>query len=101
MTVAKFELAFTRITNSLQDFDANEMTYILRIDQSRAKSVEKLPVRVLFAKSTVSKSAGKKCAVFVGGLSVTVFIVFKMCRHRVNAVSVKLSERTGNLLFTL
>ena len=37
-----------------------------------------------------SKSAGKKCAVFVqtGGLSVTFFTVFKMCRHRVNAVLV-------------
>ena len=36
-----------------------------------------------------SKSAGKKCAVFVRteGLSVEFVTVFKMCRHRVNAVS--------------
>ena len=41
-----------------------------------------------FTNFPFSKCAGKKCAVFVwtGGLSVTFFTVFKMCRHRVNAV---------------
>ena len=44
---------------------------------------QNVPVRAPF-----SKSAGNKCAVFVrtGGLSVTFFIVFKILRHRVNAV---------------
>ena len=42
----------------------------------------------VFKNLPLSKSAGKKCALFVstGGLSVTFSTVFKMCRHRVNAV---------------
>ena len=45
-------------------------------------------LRFRFQNLPFSKSAGKKCAVFVwtGGLSVEFFIVFKMCRHRVNTV---------------
>ena len=91
--------------NSLQDFDAKEK-YLH--PKNRPVSIHKRrkmcclhhcrvftrccfkfrPVRVPFQNLPFSKSVGKKCAVFVstGGLSVTFFTVFKMCRHRVNAV---------------
>ena len=81
-------------------------TYSLTINQSRSKSVEKCFAFIIFECShdavskmhqlqlpfqnlPLSKSAGKKCAVFVwaGGLSVTFFTVLKNCRHRLNAVS--------------
>ena len=93
--------------NSLQVFDAKEK-YLH--PKNRPVSIQKrrkmcfvhhcrvltrccfkfIPVRVPFSKSIVVESAGKKCAVFVwtGGLSVTFFTIFKMCRHHVNAVSV-------------
>ena len=80
-------------------------TYTSSVDQSCFKSVEKCSIFIIFkclhdAVSKMcrfefsfqnlpfSKCAGKKCAVFVwtGGLSVTFFTVFKICRHRVNAV---------------
>ena len=92
------------IRNSLQDFDAKKCSYTLTINQSRFISVEKCSVFIIFKWSQnvvskmyrlelhfqnlpFSKSAGKKCAVFVwtGGLSVEFFTVFKMCRHHVNA----------------
>ena len=82
-------------------------TYTLRMDQSRSKSVEKCFVYIIFECSHVavsnscrlglrfqnlpfSKFAGKKCAAFVStcGLSVTFFTVFRVCRHRVNAVQI-------------
>ena len=117
VTAAKFELAFTRYRHNLKTVGNSTVktrcrtlmlkksTYTLRIDQSRSKSVEKCSVYIIiecspdavsyldrlgfrFQNLPFSKSAGKKCAVFVltGGLSVTFFTVFKMCRHRVNAV---------------
>ena len=117
VTVAKFELAFTRCRYNLRTVRnlmvksrcrtlmTKKSTYTLRIDQSRSKSVEKCSVYIIvecsddvvsnlrrlgfrFRNLPFSKSAGKKCAVFVrtGGLSVTFFTVFKMCRHHVNAV---------------
>ena len=62
--------------NSLQEFHAKEMYLHAK---NRSASFEKrqklfcfiifecpnVPVRALFSKSTVSKSAGKQCAVFV------------------------------------
>ena len=68
--------------NSLQDLMAKNSTYTLRIDLSRSKSVEKcsvfifveclhdavsnlLRLRLRFQNLPFSKSAGKKCAVFV------------------------------------
>ena len=85
-------------------FMPKKCTYTLRMDQSRSKSIEKCSVYIIFERSHVavsnscwlgprfqnlpfSKSAGKKCDVFVwtGGLSVEFFTVFKKCRHRVNA----------------
>ena len=82
-------------------------TYTLRIGQPSFESVEICSVFIIFECSheavfkmcrlvfrfqnqPLSKSAGKKCAVFVctGGLSVEFFTVLKMCQHRVNAVLV-------------
>ena len=68
--------------NSLQDLMPKNSTYTLRIDLSRSKSVEKCSVfifveclndavsnlcrlRFRFQNLPFSKSAGKKCAVFV------------------------------------
>ena len=68
--------------NSLQDLMPKNSTYILRIDLSRSKSVDKCSVfifveclndavsnlcrlRFRFQNLPFSKSAGKKCAVFV------------------------------------
>ena len=86
------------VKSSLQDFDANsvnlnpknrsvsfqnrlKMFYFHHFKVFTRCRFQDVPIRVPF-----SKSAGKKCAVFVwtGGLSVTFFTVFKMCRHRVN-----------------
>ena len=70
------------VTNSLQspqEFDAKKYTYTLRIDQPRFESVEKCSVfecshdavfkmcrlEFRFQNLPFSKSAGKKCAVFV------------------------------------
>ena len=49
---------------------------------------QNVQVIVPCSKSTVFKICRQKCAIFVrtGGLSVTFFTVFKMCRHRMNAV---------------
>ena len=73
VTVAKFELAFTRCRNnlktvgnlpvesSLQDFDAKEVCLRLRIDQSRSKSVEKFSVSSF---TSVRRISFPKCSVF-------------------------------------
>ena len=67
---------------SLHDFDAKKSTFTLRIDQSQSKSVEKCSLYVIvewshdavsnlcqlgfrFQNLPFSKSASKKCAVFV------------------------------------
>ena len=117
VTIAEFELAFTRCRNNLKTVGnmtvktlcktlmPKKCIYILRIDHSHSKSVEKCSVYIIFEYShdavskmcrlefgfqnlPFSKSAGKECAVFVwtGGLSVTFFTVFKIYQHRVNAV---------------
>ena len=116
VTVAKFELTFTRCRKNLKTVGnlmvksrcrtlmTKKSTYTLRIDQSQSKSVEKCSVYIIvecshdvvsnlsrlgfrFQNLPCSKSAGNKCAIFVyGGLSITFFTVFKMCWHRVNAV---------------
>ena len=93
------------VKNSLQDFDAKEMylhsknrsvsflkhwkMFYLIILQCSHDAVSKMcQLEFRFQNLPVSKSTSKKCAVFVwtGGLSVTFFTVFKMCRYRVNAV---------------
>ena len=64
--------------NAVQDFDAKEKYLHPRMDQSRSKSVEKCSVYIIvdavsnldrpgfhFQNLPCSKSAGKKCAVFV------------------------------------
>ena len=120
MTVAEFDQAFTQYRHNLKTVGnlmvktrcrilmPKKSTYTLRIDQSRSKSVEKCSLYIIvecshdalsnlcrlgfrFQNLPFSKSAGKKCAVFVqtGGLSVTFFTVFKMCRHHV-----KMNEKT-------
>ena len=90
---------------SLQDFDAKEVyihpknrsvsfqdppkcsvfTIFKRLHDAVSKTCR---LECRFQNPPFSKSAGKKCAIFVrtGGLSVEFFTVFKMCRHRVNAV---------------
>ena len=95
--------------NSLQDFDAKDK-YLH--PKNRPVSIQKRrkmfrlhhcrvltrccfkfrPARVPFSKSTVFEICRQKCAVFVWteGLSVTLCTVFKMCRHRVNAVWISL-----------
>ena len=111
MTVAKFELAFTQcrnnlktvghstVKNSLQDFDVKEM-YLNPKNPSvsfkkRLKMfcfipccVQNVPVRVPFSKSTVFKICRqKKCRFRVNGRPIRgFFAVFKMYRHRLNAV---------------
>ena len=94
VTVAKFELTFTRYRYYLKmvgdvivkircrTLMPKKSTYTLRIDQSRSKSVEKCSVYIIvecshdavpnlcplgfrFQNLPFSKSAGKKCAVFV------------------------------------
>ena len=84
--------------NSFQDFDAEEKYLHTK---NRPVSIQKrwkmiclrccfkfIPVRVPFSKSTVFEICRQKMCRFVwtGGLSVTFFTVFKICRHRVNAV---------------
>ena len=94
VTVAKFELASTRcrnnlktvgnlmVKNFLQDFDAKEMYlhsknrsaafqkyrkifYFHHFRVSKPRCFQNVLVVVPFSKSTASKSAGKKCAVFM------------------------------------
>ena len=112
VTVAKFELAFTRCRNnlktvgnlmvksSLQDFDAKEM---YERPNNRSFSLQKRRKMFCFHHFRVftrcrfqniskripfSKSAREECAVFLGtrSLSVIFFAVFKLFRHRVNAI---------------
>ena len=94
VAVANFELAFTRYRHNLKTVGnltvktrcrtlmLRESTYTLRIDQSRSISVEKCAAYIIvecshdavsnlyrlgfrFQNLPFSKSAGKKCAVFV------------------------------------
>ena len=114
VTVAKFELVFTRyrkhlktegnltVKNSLQD--AKEMHLHSKNRpvsfQKRGKMFclhhfrvftrccfKNVPVRVPFSRSTVFKICRRKMCRFRvnGSLSVTFFTVFRMCRHLVNA----------------
>ena len=101
VTVANFELAFTRYRNNLKTVGnltvktrcrtlmLRKSTYIIvECSHDAVSNLHRLGLRL--QNLPFSKSAGKKCAVFVltGGLSVTFFTVFKMSRHRVNVVLV-------------
>ena len=97
------------VRNSLQDFDAIErylLRHTLSVDQFFSKSVDNCSIFIIFKclhdaiskmcrlefnfeNLPFSKCAGKKCGVFLWPIRL-ILTVFKMCRHRVNAVLISL-----------